>query len=151
MAAVPALAAAMLIGTTEAPALAATCSGSGCNGKDPAATGCASTASTVATDTFVSTSAYKARVDLRYSSGCRTTWARIVFTASSATSWANPYSDIIPDGAGTTYNCTGVTYSSTLGGYSCYTPMHYDAGNTSHALGGVYFNGTLHLGYTNSY
>jgi hypothetical protein len=51
---------------------AATCSGTGCDNKDPEVTGCAAGAITAA-----SVSSPKGRVELRYSPTCGTKWVRI--------------------------------------------------------------------------
>src|SRR5689334_13029472 len=71
----------VLAGTRIAAASTAqvTCSGNGCNGKDPIATGCAVGAYTVQTgvlpDFFV---------QLRYSPHCGTNWGRVISRIGSA-------------------------------------------------------------------
>jgi hypothetical protein len=56
---------------TGSPALAATCSRTGCSGKSPTASGCATGAKTLhtMTDGWL-------RVELRYSTKCHAAWAR---------------------------------------------------------------------------
>lgn len=56
------------------PAQAATCSGTGCNGKDPEATGC-SAGATVADSVALYPSG---RAQLRWSPSCGTNWVRIL-------------------------------------------------------------------------
>lgn len=51
---------------------AVSCSGTGCNNKDPEATGCDSGATTVA-----STKTSYGELDLRWSAACQTNWVRI--------------------------------------------------------------------------
>lgn len=50
-----------------------TCSGNGCNGQNPATTGCAADARTVQTATFSNSF-----VQLRYSPTCGTNWGRVI-------------------------------------------------------------------------
>lgn len=60
--------------TGASPASAATCSGTTCNGKNPSTTGCsASGTSTVATADL----GYDWKLEMRYSSICKTYWARV--------------------------------------------------------------------------
>ncbi len=72
-------------------AQAATCSGYGCDGKDPAATGCSSGAETVKSkyiEVYVASKESEERVgrlDLRYSPSCRTNWARVTFLQEGET------------------------------------------------------------------
>jgi len=54
------------------PVAAATCSGTGCDNKDPVNTGCASSGSSVA-----SKDTAKGRFHLYYSSVCKTNWIRV--------------------------------------------------------------------------
>jgi hypothetical protein len=54
------------------PALAVTCSGRGCDNRDPAQTGCSS-GSTVAD----AVNTRQGRMELRWSPACRTNWVRI--------------------------------------------------------------------------
>src|SRR5688572_8659585 len=70
-----AAAALTLLSCLVAPdAQAASCSGRGCNGKDPADTGC-SAGSTVADTAKMFTSG---TAELRWSPTCRTNWVRVV-------------------------------------------------------------------------
>src|SRR5262245_1467970 len=77
-----------LIGLPASPAFAATCSGNGCNGLDPIATGCATGAYTVASAPMSDPYGTAATIDLRYSPSCGTNWSRLtmsVGTGNSAT------------------------------------------------------------------
>jgi hypothetical protein len=60
------------------PAFAVTCSGSGCEGKNPQTTGCSADAITAA-----SASIPDGKVELRWSQTCQTFWSRV-------TSWIGP-------------------------------------------------------------
>ncbi|MGW4209448.1 DUF2690 domain-containing protein [Lentzea sp. NPDC004789] len=66
--------------SAEPVEVAVTCSGSGCDDKDPEATGCASGAVTAAAVT-----SSKGRIELRYSSTCGTKWVRIPSYAGGST------------------------------------------------------------------
>lgn len=88
---------------------AATCSGTGCNGKDPQSSGCASGATTVATAYF--TGGY---VELRWSATCQTNWARVVST--SGNKYLKAY--IVQQNV-------GELYASNVYGQSTYSPMKY--------------------------
>src|SRR4051812_35862654 len=57
-----------------APALAVTCSGTGCTYQDPEASGCSADAVTVASYQLP---AVQQRLDLRWSPRCQTNWARM--------------------------------------------------------------------------
>jgi len=59
--------------TTQSNHPQVTCSGNGCNGKDPEATGCAADAYTV--QTAVLSSSF---VELRFSPTCGTNWGRVL-------------------------------------------------------------------------
>jgi hypothetical protein len=61
-----------------APAFAVTCSGSGCEGKNPQTTGCSTDAITA-----YSTAIPNGKVELRWSQTCETFWSRV-------TSWIGP-------------------------------------------------------------
>jgi Protein of unknown function (DUF2690) len=124
-----------------------TCSGHGCDGKDPESTGCASTAITAEYANIFD--AYAERIgqlQLRYSTACRTVWARVIaFGSTSGSALAERNSD------GLGYTCTGLTYSQTLGAYSCYTLMLYDGGVTSFASGAISEYGDTYTARTASY
>lgn len=70
-------------------------------------------------------------VELRYSPTCRTVWARVTNKVSDA---GNGWDYRNPWGTGF-WDCGISKWSSTVNGYSCYTPMLYDAGQTSYARG----------------
>ena len=55
-----------------------TCSANGCNGLNPATTGCSADAFTVQTAVFSNS-----RVELRYSPTCRTNWGRVTSTVGA--------------------------------------------------------------------
>jgi Protein of unknown function (DUF2690) len=68
----------LLLALTPSVALGVTCSGSGCNGTSPETTGCAASASTLASHQIYDryTGANIGYVELRGSSVCKTRWAR---------------------------------------------------------------------------
>ena len=95
------------------------------DGQDPSASGCNNDAVTVgAADVGAG-----ATILLRYSPGCRTVWAHVEGVAPKTQDNAGGSALIYreTDGAGIRVYCGSAT--------SCYTPMLYDAGMTSHATG----------------
>jgi hypothetical protein len=124
-----------------------TCSGHGCDGKDPESTSCASTAITAEYANIFDAYAERiGQIQLRYSTACRTVWARVIafgLTKGSAVAKRNS------DGLG--FTCTGLTYSQTLGAYSCYTLMLYDGGVTSYASGAITEGSNTYTARTASY
>lgn len=129
-AAVAALTAAPL--AASGPAQAATY-----DGQDPIATGCASSAITAeSTPIYRGDGAQVGTIQLRYSTSCKTAWARILSPAYS-TGVAYIYRNT--GGAeGCPSSGNTLTWSSTLGAYTCYTRMLNDAGSiTSYGWGVV--------------
>ncbi|ACU74110.1 hypothetical protein Caci_5251 [Catenulispora acidiphila DSM 44928] len=65
----------------------ASCSNQGCNGKDPAATGCSTTfqARTIRTAPIMSHGKQVGWVELRWSPFCGNNWARVISTTGPAT------------------------------------------------------------------
>jgi hypothetical protein len=61
---------------TVTPVFAASCSGTGCDGKDPDTTGCSSSAYNVETINIISSGRYIGTADLRWSPTCETNWGR---------------------------------------------------------------------------
>jgi hypothetical protein len=59
------------------PAMAATCSGYGCDYQDPVATGCASGSYTVSSAAVSRNGVQYGTVDLRWSPTCQTNWSRV--------------------------------------------------------------------------
>jgi hypothetical protein len=73
-----------VIGVSPAHA-ALSCTASGCNGKDPVAYGCAATAHTVNSTTWsdgAAGSLATQKVELRYSTKCKASWARVTATGT---------------------------------------------------------------------
>ncbi|MFS8096276.1 YjfA family protein [Lentzea alba] len=66
------IAAAALVLLAAPDAQAASCSGTGCNGKDPVAAGCSSTSVADTAAMFKGGTA-----ELRWSAGCKTNWVRV--------------------------------------------------------------------------
>lgn len=75
------------------PAQAATCSGFGCDGRDPIVTGCASGTVTNTGTTYIYNSAGQplAYLELRYSVGCATNWGRITRVGSASSIYVYVY------------------------------------------------------------
>lgn len=91
------------------------------DGKNPISAGCSGDATTVKRAS-IGTSTWKlGGVELRYSVKCHTAWARITLSEDV---WGK--AQIVRSSDGKSYNCTKLTYSSSLGSYSCYTAMVYD-------------------------
>jgi hypothetical protein len=78
---------------TATPALAATCSGYGCDYQDPVATGCSSGAYTVTSAAITYQGVTYGTVELRWSPTCQTNWARTTLYAQyvGMEAWANVY------------------------------------------------------------
>jgi outer membrane protein assembly factor BamB len=113
-----------------------TCSGHGCDGTNPDSTGCSGTVILVddeagAIHNTVTGVTYTANVQLRYSTGCRTIWARILTTDPSVT----VLGEIIRNSDGRTLSCTGLM--ALAGEFGCFTNQLYDGGVTSHARGSI--------------
>jgi hypothetical protein len=126
-----------------AAAAAVTCSGSHCTNTDPVSTGCSATAITAKT-----VEAYEANgsgipvgyVDLRYSTACRTTWARYVAFYPAPNGELEGEAGVIYSNNSNGEGCQSynTSYSSSLDGYTCYTDQLYDGGTTSYADGQMY-------------
>ncbi len=99
-----------------------TCSGNGCNGKNPATTGCDVGAKTIQTAVF--TNSY---VELRYSPTCGTNWARTL-------SRVGPVNLV----ARTQRRIDGLTYTfSSRNSTSTFSAMVYAPTTPARACGGV--------------
>jgi hypothetical protein len=119
------------------------------DGQDPIASGCASTASTPRSVPIRANGTVVGRVDLRYSSGCRTVWGRVLayYTPYQAVAYVYRNSD------GAFQRCANAAWSNTLFAYTCYTLMLNDANVTSYAWGYAAEPSSLIVGYaeTGSY
>ncbi len=111
-------------------ALAARCSGYGCDGKDPIAMGCAGGARTVRSAPILGVGNNTVgKVELRWSESCGTNWAKV--TASSGI----PYRRLV---ANVHRHSDGRTITEDLTGYaSIYTNMVYARGICAHASGRI--------------
>ena len=125
------------------------CNGYTCDGQWPDISGCAATAITpVPIAPITNNGTVIGQVELRYSTACRTVWARVE-NWSGLREQANVLRITGPSGAQV---CDTNYWSSTLGAYSCYTRMLYDGGVTSDAQGGVWDgNGNSHINKTASF
>jgi hypothetical protein len=143
---------AVVLPLTAAPAGAqplVTCSNYGCDGWDPSQSGCSASASTPvpARQIYDHANRHLGQIELRYSSTCRTVWARVTNYISDAGNGFITRTD------GAQEACGISSWSTTMGGYSCYTPMLYDGGVTSFALGEDYdpYDGIWYTQTTGSY
>jgi hypothetical protein len=110
-----------------------TCSGYGCDGQWPDISGCANTAITAESTTiYWGDNEAIGRIDLRYSTACRTVWARVL---SYYDGGVGETATVIRNSDGADHSCYTYLYSQLLGAYSCYTEMLYDGGVTSFANG----------------
>jgi Protein of unknown function (DUF2690) len=123
------------------------------DGQWPDQSGCASTGITAASKSIYDMEGVKVGlIELRYSTSCRTAWARIrSFITDYGGQGESAYVHRNSDGK--TFGCTSNVYSSALGAYSCYTPMVYDGGVTSYAQGSSPGSGggLLFTAFTSSY
>jgi len=120
------------------------------DGADPIATGCANTAITAkASNIYNEGVTVIGQIQLRYSTACRTVWARILAydTPYQATGGVTRDTDLY------TFYCHNPTWSSSLGAYSCFTKMLNDRNVTSYAYGyaAQYYGGTVFYNDTPSY
>lgn len=117
-----------------------TCSGNGCTGKDPSATGCAATASTVLSRLILNGVGQQiGLIELRFSSACQTNWAR---TTSSIN--AVPMGAIVERAGGIdgsfVFECTPATCNNTTA-TSVFTPMVWAPDVAALAQGDLFQNG----------
>ncbi|MFF7340618.1 DUF2690 domain-containing protein [Streptomyces sp. NPDC008163] len=91
------------------------------DGKNPISAGCSGDATTVKRALIGTSSWTLGAIELRYSVKCHTAWARI---SLSEDVWGK--AQIVRNSDGKSYNCTKLSYSSSLGTYTCYTAMVYD-------------------------
>jgi hypothetical protein len=109
------------------PALAASCSGTGCNGQDPGATGCADSNTTNArtlTVHYYASANFWAdmTVYLRWSPTCGTNWAKAVVTSSNPSNWGYQMAVELKDQY---YNYVDGTYTGLANTRAIYGDMHY--------------------------
>ncbi len=106
---------------TQKSSAKVTCSGNGCNGQNPAATGCEADAYTVQTAVF--SNSY---VELRYSPTCGTNWGRV-------TSKVGPANLVIRS-----QRIDGLTYTFSGGKYNyAFSGMVYAPTVKARACGGI--------------
>jgi glycosidase len=117
------------------------------DGQDPVASGCSNTALTLQSVPFNYNGGVVGHIELRYSTNCRTVWARLTSKTSNGLAHVWRQSD------SANYQCGGqspgsLAWSSTLSAYSCYTVMLNDANVTSFAYGEIQY--TNPAGYTDA-
>lgn len=101
------------------------------DGKDPKTYGCDASAKTVDSKSVkASDGTLLGTIELRYSTACRTVWAKVT-SLQSVSSFGNgaEASIVRKDGTTLTYKC--------VSGKSCYTPMLDDKNTSSYAHGDI--------------
>ncbi|MDH2426082.1 DUF2690 domain-containing protein [Sphaerisporangium sp. TRM90804] len=121
--------------------VAAACSGSACDGKNPS-TYCGGDARTVQSLRLGG----QALLELRYSPSCRAAWARISNASYDIYNSPSPLARVVRNSDGRRYTCY-----VPQGGTSCYTAMVNDANVTSYAYGEWDSGVTTYTGRTGSY
>lgn len=122
-----------------------TCSGNGCNGQDPTATGCANTATTPLSAPVKDGTLTLGTVYLRWSTACSTNWTKFVSNVGNI-----PTLGIIerlngPDGPYISYCIpTNCGYSNPTTGV--YTDMVYAPNEPARASAYVQYNGNTYSG-----
>ena len=107
------------------------------DGQDPVASGCSKSSTTID-----SRGLFDGEVELRYSTACRTVWARVTIGTGSVDHSYALWAEIVRPNDGSELVCNyggpGTFSNSTNGGETgCYTPMLDDAFMTSYATGGA--------------
>ncbi|TDU04990.1 uncharacterized protein DUF2690 [Streptomyces sp. 846.5] len=146
-----AMAATGLTAATLALSLPTQASAATYDGQDPAASGCSSTAVTAkSAPIYRGDGAQVGTIQLRYSTKCRTVWARIITPYNAGIAVVHRNTDNATEAC--PINTNTLKWSSSLGDYSCYTPMLNDANVTSYAWGQVDGPwGSTTVAYTGSY
>lgn len=134
------LGAACLVTVTGGRASAATY-----DGQDPTASGCANSASTVRSAPLTNGKSTAGMIELRYSSQCRTVWARITGASPRTRDQAGGYAAVTRNSDGRRYACV------VSSGSTCYTAMVNDSGVTSFASGSNDPGWAVYTGRTTSY
>jgi hypothetical protein len=115
--------AALGVAVTSSPSYAASCSGYGCDGTDPSATGCSVSSSTILTTHYAG-----GLLELRWGPNCQTNWARFTAADNATYSvWVTRLSDGVWAGNGL-YN--PLTFSNNQGN-GAYTDQVYSPGAAS--------------------
>jgi hypothetical protein len=113
------------------------------DGQSPVTAGCSSDATTAVGGEIKADNGNGVigAIDLRYSVACHAAWARVRISVSADLPGK---AEITRTNDGKSYSCTNLTYSSSLGLYSCYTAMVYDKDPlTSYAYGSGTWNGSV--------
>ncbi|OKJ14012.1 DUF2690 domain-containing protein [Kitasatospora sp. CB01950] len=129
---------------TTATTLTGGCWSTGCDGKDPS-TNCQGDAVTVGSFSLPQGSGYRV-VEMRYSPSCEASWARLSNGSYDVHNAAPPYTKIIRNSDGRSYQCTVQT-----SGGSCYTAMVGDHNVTSYAYGWYDAGVVVYTGRTANY
>ncbi|MFI7505097.1 DUF2690 domain-containing protein [Streptomyces sp. NPDC049687] len=142
-------AAALTLGSGLAILPATGASAAAYDGQSPVTSGCANSAITARTKNIYVGSKLVGRIDLRYSTSCRTAWGRVVAYYLAGAGEANVYRN----SDGKYYFCDNTDWSDAVNGFTCYTAMVNDAGVTSYAWGQADDSDTGDTGYamTGSY
>lgn len=115
--ALAALAILVTLGATALPTHAAPsrpaagCSGSGCNGQDPIAMGCANDAYTARSQALYRAGEQIGTVEMRWSPSCQTNWARASFIYGATNPTVELWTPNVNGSKVQSYTYTGTTYS----------------------------------------
>ncbi len=117
------------------------------DGLDPIRSGCAGSAITAEIAGLVSSDGGISNgvIELRYSTVCRTVWARVI------TGFQHGYALVHRNSGGSEFCGTALTWSQSLYAYTCYTPMLDDSNMTSYAAGADFSASGTETGQTASY
>lgn len=126
------------------------------DGKSPYYNNCASSATTKAYTNLLNGNNEKfGKVELKFSSTCKTAWAKITLDKPAASDWnANAWIKRNTDGKQLSCDSSGGNGRVLVGQTSCYTPMVYDLDPRSSYAFGKYYNlktGAYTYAYTSSY
>lgn len=99
------------------------------DGQDPISSGCANSAITARSNAIYVGGTQVGTIELRYSTSCRTAWARVRSTGPYGTATVTRTSNW------DWYRCDSLSWNASMGQYTCYTQMLNDAGVESFARG----------------
>ncbi|WP_212843959.1 DUF2690 domain-containing protein [Catellatospora sp. IY07-71] len=85
------------------------------------------------------------KIELRYSSTCRTVWGRVLVYTIPSEADAQVYR--YNDGASTQFCIDEIAWSNVVGAYTCFTRMVYDGGYIAQAAGTIWLLPDAGVGY----
>ncbi|MDQ0757549.1 DUF2690 domain-containing protein [Streptomyces canus] len=119
------------------------------DGQSPVTSGCANSAITARAENIYVDGEKIGKIELRYSTSCRTAWGRVTAYYLAG----NGQAHVVRISDKKSYYCDNTDWSDVLNGFTCYTAMVNDAGVTSLAWGQVddFDTGETGYGFTESY